>query len=38
VPVRFPAETIEEVRRLAEADGMTVTAWIRAGLDRTGSR
>lgn len=35
VPVRFPAETIEEVRRLAEADGMTVSAWIRRAVDRT---
>jgi hypothetical protein len=35
VPVRFPAETIAEVRRLAEADGMTVSAWIRRAVDRT---
>jgi hypothetical protein len=35
VPVRFPAETIDEVRRLAEADGMTVSAWIRRAVDRT---
>jgi CRP-like cAMP-binding protein len=35
VPVRFPAETIEQVRRLAEADGMTVSAWIRRAVDRT---
>lgn len=29
VPVRFPAPTIEAVRRLADLDGMTVSAWIR---------
>ncbi len=35
VPVRFPAETIEQVKRLAEADGMTVSAWIRRAIERT---
>ena len=35
VPVRFPAETIEQVRLLAEADGMTVSAWIRRAVERT---
>jgi hypothetical protein len=35
VPVRFPAETIDEVRRLADADGMTVSAWIRRAVERT---
>jgi hypothetical protein len=35
VPVRFPAETIEQVRRLAESDGMTVSAWIRRAVERT---
>jgi hypothetical protein len=34
VPVRFPAETIAHVRRLAEADGMTVSAWIRRAVER----
>lgn len=29
VPVRFPMETIESVRPLAQTDGMTVSAWIR---------
>ncbi len=28
MPVRFPAATIDVVRKLAEADGMTVSAWI----------
>jgi hypothetical protein len=35
VPVRFPAETIDHVRRVAEADGMTVSAWIRRAVERT---
>ena len=34
VPVRFPAETIEQVKRLAEVDGMTVSAWIRRAVER----
>lgn len=29
VPVRFPASTVEVLRELAEADGMSVSAWIR---------
>lgn len=33
VPVRFPAATIEAVRQLAEADGMTVSAWIRRAVE-----
>ena len=33
VPVRFPAATIEVVRQLAEADGMTVSAWIRRAVE-----
>ena len=33
VPVRFPAPTIETVRELAEADGMTVSSWIRRAVD-----
>lgn len=35
VPVRFPAETIEQVRTLAEEDGMTVSAWIRRAVEQT---
>lgn len=34
VPVRFPAETLEQVKTLAEADGMTVSAWIRRAVER----
>lgn len=33
VAVRFPAETIESVRPLAESDGMTVSTWIRRAVD-----
>jgi predicted DNA binding CopG/RHH family protein len=33
VPVRFPTVTIEAVRQLAEADGMTVSAWIRRAVE-----
>ncbi len=33
VPVRFPAATIEVVRKLAEGDGMTVSAWIRRAVE-----
>ena len=32
--MRFPAETIEQVKRLADADGMTVSAWIRRAVER----
>ena len=34
VPVRFPVATIEAVRQLAEADGMTVSAWIRQAVEK----
>lgn len=34
VPVRFPADTIAQVKRLADADGMTVSAWIRRAVER----
>lgn len=33
VPVRFPAETLESVRPLAQSDGMTISAWIRGAVD-----
>jgi hypothetical protein len=35
VPVRFPRETIRRVERLADADGVTVSAWIRSAVDKT---
>jgi hypothetical protein len=34
VPVRFPAETIEQVTRIADDEGMTVSAWIRRAVER----
>jgi len=34
VPVRFPTETVDAVRELAEADGLSVSAWIRRTVDR----
>lgn len=33
VAVRFPAETIESVRPLAQGDAMTVSAWIRRAVN-----
>jgi hypothetical protein len=34
VPVRFAPETIEAVRRLAEADDRSVSSWIRIAVER----
>ncbi len=34
VPVRFAPETIETVRRLAEADDRSVSSWIRIAVER----
>lgn len=33
VPVRFPPETIAEVRRLADADDRSVSSWIRRAVE-----
>lgn len=33
VPVRFPPETLEQVRRRAEADDRSVSSWIRRAVD-----
>lgn len=33
VPVRFPPETLAEIRRLAEADDRSVSSWIRRAVD-----
>lgn len=35
VPVRFPPETLEEIRRLAEADDRSVSSWIRRAVEDT---
>lgn len=32
-PVRFPSETIERVKDVAGAEGVTVSAWIRRAID-----
>jgi predicted HicB family RNase H-like nuclease len=34
VPVRFPPELLEKVRRAAEADDRSVSAWIRRAVER----
>lgn len=33
VPVRFPADLLEEVRRRAEADDRSVSSWIRRAVE-----
>lgn len=33
VPVRFPPETLDQVRRLAEADDRSVSSWIRRAVE-----
>ncbi|PIB75649.1 ribbon-helix-helix protein, CopG family [Mycobacterium celatum] len=33
VPVRFPPELLEKVRRAAEADDRSVSAWIRRAVE-----
>lgn len=38
VPVRFPADLLEEVRRAAEADDRSVSAWIRRAVEHELSR
>jgi hypothetical protein len=38
VSVSLRAETIEEISWLADADGITVNAWIRRAVERTLSR
>lgn len=38
VPVRFPAELLEEVKRAAEADDCSVSAWIRRAVEHELSR
>ena len=34
VPVRFPAETLERVRHLADTDDRSVSSWIRRAVER----
>ena len=33
VPVRFPAETIRRIKGIADAEGVTVSTWIRRAVD-----
>lgn len=33
VPVRFPAETLERVRHLADADDRSVSSWVRRAVE-----
>ncbi len=33
VPVRFPAETLERVRHLADTDDRSVSSWIRRAVE-----
>lgn len=35
VPVRFPRKTIQQAKRLADADGVTVRTWIRRAVHET---
>lgn len=38
IPVRFPAELLEQVRQAAEADDRSVSAWIRRAVEHELSR
>lgn len=33
VPVRFPPETLDEIRRRADADDRSVSSWIRRAVE-----
>lgn len=33
IPVRFPAEMLEEIKRRADADDRSVSAWIRRAVE-----
>lgn len=34
IPVRFPEETMEEIKKRAEADDRSVSSWIRRAVER----
>ncbi|HEX6395688.1 MAG TPA: YlcI/YnfO family protein [Acidimicrobiales bacterium] len=34
VPVRFPPETLEEIRRRADEDDRSVSSWVRRPVER----
>jgi hypothetical protein len=33
IPIRFPPNTVEDVKLLADADGLTVSEWVRRVVD-----
>jgi hypothetical protein len=33
VPMRFPTETIQRVKSMADAEGVTASVWIRRAVD-----
>jgi len=33
IPIRFPPSTVEAVKLLADADGLTVSEWVRRAVD-----
>jgi hypothetical protein len=35
VPVRFPRDTIQRAKTLADADGVTVSTWVRRAVGET---
>ena len=38
IPVRFPPELLEEIKRRADADDRSVSAWIRRAVEHELSR
>jgi predicted HicB family RNase H-like nuclease len=34
IPVRFPPEVLEEIKRQAEADDRTISSWIRRAVEQ----
>jgi predicted HicB family RNase H-like nuclease len=38
IPVRFPPELLDEIKRAAEADDRSVSAWIRRAVEHELSR
>ena len=33
IPIRFPPSSVEAIKRLADADGVTVSGWVRKVVD-----
>ncbi len=38
IPARLPPATVEAIKRLADAEGLTVSAWVRRSVDQELSR